>query len=102
VIGALLALDTFLLPANNSGVSAYLSTATPDRLQARMYSAAGLIANGLSPVAPALAGILIGSLGGSTAILIGAAVSALSLVPLLVSREVRTLGKPSTWQAADS
>jgi MFS family permease len=102
VIGTLFALVTLLLPANNSGISAYLSTATPDRLQARMHSAAGFIANGLSPLAPALAGIFIGTLGGSTAVLIGAAVSAASLVPLLVTREVRTLGRPATWQTTNT
>jgi MFS family permease len=100
VIGALLGLATLLLPANNSAISAYLAAVTPDHFQARMNAAAGLIASGMLPLAPVLAGGLIGVIGGGGAVLIGAALSALSLVPLLVTREVRTLGPPDTWQPA--
>jgi MFS family permease len=100
VIGGLFALETLLLPANNSGISAYLASVTPDRLQARMYSAAGLIANGILPLAPALAGVFISVFGGAVAVLIGAAVTALSLIPLLGTAAVRSLGRPETWQAA--
>jgi hypothetical protein len=97
VIGALLAVGFFFVPANNSGISAYMASAVPDRLQGRVYSAAGLIANGVMPVAPALAGVLIVLTGGRTATLIGAACVALSLVPLLSSSAIRGLGRPDSW-----
>jgi MFS family permease len=97
VIGALLAVGFFFIPANNAGISGYMASVVPDRLQGRVYSAAGLIANGVLPVAPALAGVLIVLTGGQTATLIGAAFVALSLVPLLSSSAIRNLGRPDSW-----
>jgi MFS family permease len=97
VIGGLLAIGTFLLPANNSGISAYQVTVTPDRLQGRVNSAGGFIAMGVAPVGPVLAGVLVGSAGGRVATLTGAAFVALSLVPLLTSSAVRNLGRPDSW-----
>jgi hypothetical protein len=99
-IGALLATATFIVPANNAGISAYLAAATPDRLQGRMNSAAGFIANGLVPAAPALAGILVATVGGSTATIIGAAATAASLGPLFTTSAIVRLGRPDTWPAA--
>lgn len=97
VIGGLLAAGVFLLPANNAGIGAYLVSVTPDRLQGRVNSAGGFIANGVQPVAPLLAGVLVGTAGGWTATITGAALVAASLVPLLSSRSIRTLGRPDTW-----
>jgi MFS family permease len=99
VIGALLAIGFFLLPANNSAISAYLVTVTPDRLQGRVYSAGGFIAGGVEPLAPALAGVLVGSVGGWSATITGAAFVAASLAPLLSSSAIRGLGKPDSWIA---
>jgi predicted MFS family arabinose efflux permease len=97
VIGALLAIGIFLLPANNSGISAYMAIAVPNRLQGRVYSAVGFIANGVLPIAPLLAGVLIGAIGGRTTTLIGAAALALSLLPLVLSPAIRGLGRPDSW-----
>lgn len=99
VIGALLGIGFFLLPANNSGISAYLASVIPDRLLGRVYSAAGFIANGIVPFAPALAGLLLAWMGGRTATLIGAAFVAMSLTPLVSSREIRGLGRPDSWRS---
>jgi hypothetical protein len=101
VIGGLLAIGTFLLPANNSGISAYQVTITPDRLQGRVNSASGFIAMGVMPVGPVLAGVLLGSVGGRVATLTGAAFVALSLVPLLSSSAIRTLGRPDSWAVTE-
>jgi len=57
VIGALLAVGTFLLPANNAGIGAYLSFVTPDEMQGRLNSAAGFVSDGLTPLAPVVAGV---------------------------------------------
>jgi hypothetical protein len=97
IIGGLLAVGMFLLPATNSGISAYLVTIVPDRLQGRVNAAGGFIAEGVVPLAPALAGLLVGSIGGETATIIGAVLLMASLVPLVVSREIRGLGRPATW-----
>ncbi|MBV9823005.1 MAG: MFS transporter [Actinobacteria bacterium] len=101
VIGALFGVGFFLLPTTNSGISAYLVTVTPDRLQGRVNSAGGFIAEGVLPVAPALAGVLVESVGGGAATLVGAACIALSVLPILASRAIRTLGRPGSWAAAE-
>jgi MFS family permease len=100
IIGSLLAGGMVLLPANNAGISAYLSAATPDRLQGRMNSAAGFISNAASPIAPAVAGLLVGSVGGRAATLAGAALVVLSTAPLLASPVIRSLGRPDSWPGA--
>jgi hypothetical protein len=100
IIGSLLAGGMLLLPANNAGISAYLSAATPDRLQGRMNSAAGFISNAASPLAPAVAGLLVGSVGGRAATLAGAALVVLSTAPLLASPIIRSLGRPDSWAGA--
>ncbi len=97
IIGALLAVGIFLLPANNSGISAYLVTIVPDRLQGRVNAAGGFVAEGVVPLAPVLAGLLVGSVGGETATIVGAVLITASLVPLLASSEIRGLGRPDTW-----
>ena len=102
VIGALIAAGTFLLPANNSGISAYIASRVPDAMQGRFNSAAGFVAEGLQPAGPVLAGVLVAAAGGAVATLVGAGVVALSLVPVLATREVRTLGRPEQWQSADA
>jgi MFS family permease len=97
VIGSLLAIGTFLLPANNAGIGAYLSFVTPDEMQGRMNSATGFVANGLTPLAPVIAGALLGSTGGTTSTLVGAALVASSIVPLVLEPSVRRLGRPAQW-----
>ena len=100
LIGGFLAIGFFLLPANNSGIGAYLVSVTPDRLQGRVHSAGGFISGGVEPLAPALAGLLVGSAGGRTAVLVGAACVAASLAPLLASSAIRSLGRPASWTVA--
>jgi MFS family permease len=100
VIGALLATGTFLLPANNAGIGAYLSFVTPDEMQGRLNSAAGFVSEGLTPVAPVVAGALLATIGGVAGMLVGAVIVAGSVVPLLLEPSVRHLGRPSEWATA--
>jgi MFS family permease len=97
VIGALLAIGTLVLPANNAGIGAYLSYITPEQMQGRLNSAAGFVSSGLTPLAPVVAGALLATLGGTTGTLIGAALVACSMVPLLLEPSVRRLGRPADW-----
>jgi predicted MFS family arabinose efflux permease len=97
VIGALLAIGTFLLPANNAGIGAYLSFVTPDQLQGRMNSAAGFVSGGLTPLAPVVAGALLAEIGGTPSTLIGAALVGCSIVPMVLEPSVRRLGRPTEW-----
>lgn len=100
VIGALLAIGTFLLPANNAGIGAYLAFVTPDEMQGRMSSAAGFVSEGLTPLAPVVAGALLATIGGTTGTLVGAALVAGSVVPLVFEPSVRGLGRPDEWARA--
>lgn len=97
VIGSLLACGVVLLPANVAGLSAYMAAATPSHLQGRMNAAAGFINNAASPIAPIVAGVLVGSAGGEAATLSGAALVVLSAAPLLASPLIRALGRPESW-----
>jgi len=101
VIGVLWALGTFLIPANNSGISAYIAARVPDYMQGRFNSAAGFVSEGLQPLGPVVAGVVLAAAGGAVATLTGAGVVALSLLPVVVTREVRTLGRPEEWQLAE-
>ncbi|HEU5265422.1 MAG TPA: MFS transporter [Jatrophihabitans sp.] len=97
VIGGLLAIGTFLLPANNAGIGAYLSFVTPDAMQGRLNSAAGFVSSGLTPLAPVVAGALLATIGGTAGTLVGAALVACSVVPLVLEPSVRRLGRPADW-----
>ena len=97
VVGALLSLGTFLVPANNAGISAYMVSVVPDQLQGRVNSAAGFIAGGLAPLGPLLAGVALAAVGGMATMLIGAVVTAATALPLLASRTIRGLGRPDEW-----
>ncbi len=101
-VGALLALATFLVPANNAGISAYMVSVVPDELQGRVNSAAGFMASGLAPLGPVLAGVALALVGGVTTLLIGAVGTALCAVPLLAARTIRELGRPDQWAARTS
>lgn len=100
VIGGLLAVGTFLLPANNAGIGAYLSFVTPDAMQGRVNSAAGFVSNGLTPLGPVVAGALLAALGGRIGMLLGAALVACSVVPVLLEPSLRRLGRPAEWVQA--
>jgi hypothetical protein len=97
IIGALLAIGTFLLPANNAGIGAYLSFVTPDEMQGRLNSAAGFVSEGMTPLAPVVAGALLATIGGVAGTLVGAALVASSVLPLLLEPSVRNLGRPADW-----
>jgi hypothetical protein len=70
----------------------------PDELQGRVNSAAGFISNGLAPLGPVLAGVALAALGGG-ALILGAALTAATVVPLVASQTIRSLGRPDTWAA---
>lgn len=100
VVGVLWAAAAVLFPANNAGISAYMTAIVPDGMQGRLYTAMGFVANGVVPLAPALAGILLADIGGLPATVIGSLLGAVAVVPLLINTETRTLGRPSTWPRA--
>lgn len=101
VIGALLAVALFGNPAGNASISSYMAATTPDRLQGRANGALGFAATILMPLGPITGGYLIGAWGGQGAMLAAAALTALSVIPLLVSSETRSLPIPAQWALTD-
>jgi len=97
VIGLLLAVALVGNPAGNACVSSYLAATTPDRLQGRAMAALTFSAMLFMPLAPVLGGAALAAFGGRTAMLVAAGLTALSVAPLLVSREVRRLSTPDRW-----
>jgi MFS family permease len=100
LIGLFLGLGCLMLPANNAAISSFMVSRVPHGLQGRVMAAGGLIAEGLLPLSPLLAGVLLAGLSARDASLLGVACVALSLVPLLLTREIRGLGRPDQWPAA--
>jgi predicted MFS family arabinose efflux permease len=97
VIGGLLAVAMLGNPAGNACIMSYLVATVPDRLQGRTQSALGFLAGSLMPLAPLLGGALLVLIGGRGATLTVSGLTALSVLPLLLSREVRGLPTPDSW-----
>jgi MFS family permease len=101
VIGLLLAVALLGNPAGNAAVSSYLVATTPDHLQGRCQSALGFCASALMPLGPVLGGVAMAWWGGETAMLIAAGLTALAVLPLLMSRDTRRLSTPDRWPIAE-
>ncbi|MGZ0150329.1 MFS transporter [Kribbella sp. WER1] len=91
VLIALPALAVFLLPALNSGLFGYQMLITPNQLQGRAQSAFMFMANTAAPLAPFLGGVLLGTLGARTALLLFGALLAVGAVLLTMSRPIRSI-----------
>lgn len=100
VIGTLLGVALFATPAGNAAILSYLSATTPDRLQGRSLAALNFGATGLDWLGPVAGGALMAVFGGQAAMLGAAALLALSISPLLLSSEARTLPRPDRWPPA--
>jgi predicted MFS family arabinose efflux permease len=98
-LGACVAVFLLLLlnPAGNAGIGSYRAAITPDDLQGRTGSAMSFVSMGVMPFAPLLGGWLLADLGGSRAVAVLVAVTALgALVPTL-SRHIRSVPRPADW-----
>jgi predicted MFS family arabinose efflux permease len=98
-LGACVSVFFLLLlnPAGNAGIGAYRAAMTPDDLQGRVGSAMGFVSMSAMPVAPLLGGIALTVVGGSGAIGLLVAATALgALVPTL-SRHIRSVPRPAQW-----
>lgn len=102
IIGALFAVAMLLNPAGNAAVSAYVTSITPDAMQGRVGAGLTFCATTLQPAAPLFGGLLLEAFGGRTAMLMCASITAMSVIPLLINRAVRTLPKPSAWPELNS
>ncbi|MFL6155382.1 MAG: MFS transporter [Marmoricola sp.] len=99
VIAAALGVILLLNPAGNAGGGSYRMAVTPPELIGRVQSAMQFTSMVTMPLAPLLAGALLGWLGVRDAILaLGLITTAVALIPTL-SRTVRSVGRPAEWRA---
>jgi MFS family permease len=100
-IAAILGAAVFLLPAGNASVSAYMVASIPDRLQGRTQAALGFCGGLLMPLGTVLGGVALGVWGGEPAMILAGVLVFASVLPLLMSRQVRTLPRPDQWDLPD-
>ena len=93
--------STFFLlllnPVGNAGISSYRMAVTPDHLQGRVGSTSQFVSMSVMPLAPLLGGYLLEHQGGTTAVTVLVAASALLAVVLTASRSIRSVPRPSEW-----
>lgn len=100
VMCAAVSLGLFVNPAGNAGVGSYRMAVTPPDLIGRVQSAMQFVSMVSMPLAPALAGVLLGLVGGAEAILALTVLTAgVALIPTL-SVSVRSIPRPAQWDAA--
>jgi predicted MFS family arabinose efflux permease len=99
VVSAALSAGLFLNPAGNAGIGAYRMALTPSDLQGRIQSANQFVSMSTMPLSPILAGALLAGLGGGAAIAVLAGLTALAALIPTLSRSVRSVPRPSVWQA---
>jgi predicted MFS family arabinose efflux permease len=91
-----------LLPSFNSALFGYQALVTPDGMQGRAQSAIGFLANGVRPLAPVLAGVLLTGVGARSALLVFGGILGVASVGLTLSRPIRTIPLLSTLAEAES
>jgi hypothetical protein len=91
------ALGTVLLfnTASNAGMQVYRAAVTPTDLVGRVQAAMTFTSTLALPLAPVLAGVLLTVFGGSDAVLLAGALSAVAALTPTVSRAVRTIPRPA-------
>lgn len=97
VVAAALAAILLLNPAGNAGIGSYRMAITPAELVGRVQAAMQFTSMVIMPLAPIVAGALLGWLGGRDAILaLGVLTALVALIPTL-SRSVRSVPRPAEW-----
>jgi predicted MFS family arabinose efflux permease len=91
LIGVLFAVMLFGAPTLNAAFGSYQGALVPDHLQGRIESIAGLIAAGVAPLGPLLAGFLLGAVGGTETIFIFWAVSIAVVLVAGLSKALRQM-----------
>jgi hypothetical protein len=89
MVGLLFAVMLFGAPTLNAVFGSYQGALVPDHLQGRIESIAGLIAAGVAPLGPLLAGFLLGAVGGTKTIFAFWSVSVAVVVVAALSRALR-------------
>lgn len=97
--------STFFLlllnPVGNAGISSYRMAVTPDHLQGRVGSTSQFVSMSVMPLSPLLGGYLLEHHGGTAAVTVLVAATALLAVLLTSSRSIRSVPRPSEWVLDD-
>jgi MFS-type transporter involved in bile tolerance (Atg22 family) len=89
VLGLLFAVMLFGAPTLNATFGSYQGALVPDQLQGRVESIAGLIAAGVAPLGPLLAGFLLASIGGTRTVFVFWIVSIIVVLVAALSKTLR-------------
>lgn len=102
-LSAVVAVFALLLinPAGNAGIGAYRVAVTPDALQGRVSATSQFLAMSVMPLSPLLGGWLLEHLGGTPAVAVLIAASAILALALSASRSVRSVPRPRDWPARE-
>lgn len=98
-LGACVSVFLLLLlnPAGNAGIGSYRAALTPDDLQGRVGSAMFFSAISVMPFAPLLGGLMLTGLGGTGAIAVLVAATAVGALVPTASRSIRSVPRPAEW-----
>jgi MFS family permease len=98
-LGACVSVFFLLLlnPAGNAGIGSYRAAVTPEDLQGRVGSAMMFVSIGVMPFAPLLGGFALATLGGTGAVALLVAASAVGALIPTTSRSIRSVPRPSEW-----
>jgi MFS family permease len=94
-----MAVATILIPPLNAGLLGYSVAVTPSELQGRMNSVLALSSVAVSPIAPIVAGALLGPLGVNLTMSLFAVILLTGVVLMAANRDIRRIGKPDSWEA---
>ncbi|HEY4269440.1 MAG TPA: MFS transporter [Galbitalea sp.] len=94
-----MAVATILIPPLNAGLLGYSVAVTPSELQGRMNSVLALSSVAVSPIAPIVAGALLGPLGVNRTMSLFAVILLTGVVLMALNRDIRRIGKPDSWAA---
>jgi predicted MFS family arabinose efflux permease len=102
-LSAVVAVFALLLinPAGNAGIGSYRVAVTPDELQGRVSATSQFLAMSVMPLSPLLGGWLLERLGGTSAVAVLIAASAVLALYLSASRSVRSVPRPRDWPSRE-
>jgi MFS family permease len=98
VVAAAIGLGMLLNPSGNAGIGSYRIAVTPPELLGRVQSTSQFVSWSMMPLAPVLAGALLATVGGQTAILVLGLLTALVACIPTFSRSVRAVPRPDRWE----
>jgi len=88
---------TIMVPTLNAALLGYASAITPSALQGRMNSVLSLSSVAVTPIAPIVAGALLGGVNVNAALGVFAVLLAIGGVIFIAYRPIRSIGTPEHW-----